>query len=48
MASEEVDKFITFHKHQLQSVPESLWEKLYNKLKNQDFNSGKYLFYFIK
>lgn len=39
--SSEVNQFVTFHKHQLQSVPESLWEKLYKKLKNQDFNSGE-------
>jgi len=38
--SNEINQFVNFHKHQLQSVPESLWEKLYNKLKNQDFNSG--------
>jgi len=40
--SSEVNQFITFHKHQLQSVPEPLWEKLYNKLKNQNFNSGEF------
>ncbi|ORY81192.1 hypothetical protein LY90DRAFT_697816 [Neocallimastix californiae] len=39
--SNEINNFVNFHKHQLQSVPESLWEKLYNKLKNQDFNSGE-------
>jgi len=37
----ELLKFINFHKHQLQSVPQPLWEKLYKKLKSQDFNSGK-------
>lgn len=36
----EVNKFINFHKHQLRSVPESLWEKLYNKLKNLNFDAG--------
>ncbi|ORX46675.1 hypothetical protein BCR36DRAFT_356784 [Piromyces finnis] len=40
--SDEVNQFINFHKHQLQSVPESLWENLYNKLKNQTFNSGDF------